>query len=89
MFSQKSKNKETWNNNRYVRFLNSSNIEHYIVYIFADIFFNSMILCLMTSGSEVSENTLLASDVIHLFLYVLQSQLKKSVIVRSADVRIY
>ena len=59
------------------------------MYIFADIFFNSMILCLMTSGSEVSENTLLASEVIDLFLYVLQSQLKKSVIVRSADVRIY
>ena len=48
-----------------------------------------MILCLMTSGSEVSENTLLASEVIDLFLYVLQSQLKKSVIVRLADVRIY
>lgn len=59
------------------------------MYIFADIFFNSMILCLMTSGSEVSENTLLASEVIDLFLYVLQSQLKKSVIVRLADVRIY
>ena len=48
-----------------------------------------MFLCLMTSGSEVSENTLLASEVIDLFLFVLQSQLKKSVIVRSADVRIY
>ena len=48
-----------------------------------------MILCLMTSGSEVSENTLLASEVIDLFVFVLQSQLKKSVIVRSADVRIY
>ena len=59
------------------------------MYIFADIFFNSMILCLMTSGSEVSENTLLASEVIDLSLYVLQSQLKKSVIVRSADVKIY
>ena len=59
------------------------------MYIFADIFFSSMFLCLMTSGSEVSENTLLASDVIDLFLYVLQSQLKKSVIVRLADVRIY
>ena len=59
------------------------------MYIFADIFFSSMFLCLMTPGSEVSENTLLASDVIDLFLYVLQSQLKKSVIVRLADVRIY
>ena len=48
-----------------------------------------MILCLMISGCEVSENTLLASEVIDFFLYVLQSQLKKSVIVRSADVRIY
>ena len=48
-----------------------------------------MILCLMTSGCKVSENTLLASDVIDLFLYVLQFQLKKSVIARSADVRIY
>ena len=59
------------------------------MYIFADIFFNSMTLCLMTSGSEASENSLLASEVIDLFLYVLQSQLKKSVIVRSADIRIY
>ena len=59
------------------------------MYIFADIFFNSMILCLMTSESEVSENTLLASEVIDFFLYVLQFQLKKSVIARSADVRIY
>ena len=59
------------------------------MYIFADIFFNSMILRLVTSGSEVSENTLIASEVIDLFLYLLQSQLKKSVIVRSADVRIY
>ena len=48
-----------------------------------------MILFLMTSGSEVSENTLLASEVIDFFLYVLQFQLKKSVIARSADVRIY
>ena len=39
------------------------------MYIFADIFFNSMILCLMTSGSEVSENTLLASEVIDFFSF--------------------